>query len=74
MTNTKQVNVCPECGIDDSEWSCVNEVKSGAVQGCLETKDVQCVFVLGCNYCSHTIQTAKAEVVALAMDKIGMKL
>lgn len=58
---------CPECGSDDIEFQCHQTTKSSAGDGRLRLNEVDTLFVLGCNYCSETIQTLTGDEAAHAL-------
>jgi hypothetical protein len=58
---------CPECGSDDIEFQCQQTTKSPAGDGRLRLNEVDTLFVLGCNYCSETIQTLTGDEAAHAL-------
>lgn len=60
---------CPECGESRLSWGAHQVVTSQVQQGRLNTTDVKCVFVLGCDYCSETIMTVDADKLAVAMSE-----
>ena len=55
ITSTTQIKSCKECGCPDLAWQTHSNIRSGVPQGRLNTSDVECQFVLGCNYCSATL-------------------
>lgn len=52
---------CKECGSDALFWFALNTARNGIQQGRLNTSDVTCVLVLGCNDCSATLKTVSAD-------------
>lgn len=59
---------CKECGSENLTWQTTNENRSGAQQGRLRTGDIECLFFLGCDDCSETLATVKADRVAELMN------
>lgn len=64
-----RITSCKECGSKDLHWHTVNGICSDVQKGRLRTTDVQCLFVLGCNFCSETLATATADQVASLLNK-----
>jgi hypothetical protein len=60
---------CPECGESRLSWGTHQTVTGSIVQGRLNTSDVKCVFILGCDYCSETIMVVDADTLAVAMSE-----
>lgn len=60
---------CRECESDDLFWFAQNTVPNGIQQNRLNTHDVQCVFVLGCNNCSETLRIVGADQIAALMNE-----
>ena len=60
---------CGECESDDLFWFAQNTVPNGIQQNRLNTHDVQCVFVLGCNNCSETLRLVSADQIAELMNE-----
>lgn len=58
---------CKECGSDALFWFSSNTNTSGIVEGRLRTNEVTCTFVLGCDDCSATIKTVRADTIAARM-------
>lgn len=58
------MSACKACGSDNLSWDTTNRITSSVVQGRLTTRDVECVFVLGCNICSETLRVVGADDVA----------
>lgn len=70
MTN-KTINVppsCRACGGTQLTWFARNENKSDVQEGQLRTREVRCVFVLGCNDCSETLRVVSADKVATQLN------
>lgn len=59
---------CKVCGSSDLAWQTSNVICTGVQQGRLNTGDVECLFVLGCNHCSETLATVRADKVASLMS------
>lgn len=55
---------CRECGSDDLAWQTHNKNIGQAQEGRLRTHEVECLFVLGCNYCSETLLVLSADHIA----------
>lgn len=63
---------CKECDSTSLSWFAQNTVPNGIQQNRLNTHDVQCVFVLGCNACSETLKIVSADKIAdLLNQSIG---
>jgi hypothetical protein len=62
------ITSCKECGSNDLSWQTHNRVDNGVQQNRLNTNDVICVFVLGCNACSETLAVVNADKVAASMN------
>lgn len=62
------ITSCKECGSTDLSWQTHNRVDNGVQQNRLNTNDVTCVFVLGCNACSETLAVMNADKVAASMN------
>ncbi len=58
------VTKCRICESDDLFWFAQNTVRNGIQQNRLNTHDVECVFVLGCNNCSETLKLVSADKIA----------
>lgn len=63
------ITKCKECGSADLSWQTSNVTRTGIQQGRLNTRDVECLFVLGCNHCSETLATVSADKVASLMNQ-----
>ncbi|QHJ81263.1 MAG: hypothetical protein [Caudoviricetes sp.] len=61
--------VCRECGSTALSWFAQNTVPNGTQQNRLNTHDVQCVFVLGCDDCSETLKIISADNIAEHFNK-----
>ncbi|MBA0242746.1 hypothetical protein D7Y16_05495 [Stenotrophomonas maltophilia] len=55
---------CRHCDSTDLEWFAHVRAVNDVPHGRLTTHDVGCVFVLGCNECSETLHTVKADSIA----------
>ena len=55
---------CRHCESTDLEWFAHVRAVNDVPHGRLTTHDVGCVFVLGCNECSETVHTVKADSIA----------
>jgi hypothetical protein len=62
------ITTCKECGSTDLAWQTSNVTRTGIQQGRLNTSDVECLFVLGCNDCSETLATVSADKLASLMN------
>ena len=60
---------CRECGSTALSWFAQNTVSNGIQQNRLNTSDVQCVFVLGCDDCSETLKIISADKIAEHFNK-----
>lgn len=63
-----EIKQCKVCGSDSLTWDTSNISTSGVPQGRLNTRDVQCVFFLGCDNCSETLVTVNADKVATLLN------
>ena len=68
------ITSCKECGSEDLSWHTHNRIRTDVQQGRLNTSDVTCVFVLGCNECSETLAVVSADAVAASMSADLLKL
>lgn len=55
---------CKECGSTSLYWFTNVRIKNNVVQGRLNTHDMECVFVLGCEECSETLHIQSADAIA----------
>lgn len=62
-----RITACKACNSTDLFWCTSNIVTNGIQQGRLNTSDVSCKFVLGCNFCSETLTMVGAEDIATLM-------
>lgn len=62
------ITECKECGSNELTWQTSIVIRSNIVQGCLNTSDVECLFLLGCDRCSETLATVSADKVAGLMN------
>ena len=62
---------CKGCGSADLSWKWSNIVRTGVQQNRLNTGDVMCVFVLGCECCSETLKPVNADKVAELLNAQG---
>ena len=58
---------CKVCGHTAQTWTPAMFNSSGKQQGNLHTRDVTCLFSLGCDHCSETLATLPADAVAATM-------
>lgn len=61
---------CKECGSKSLTWFVRNEIHSGIQQNRLNTNDVTCLFVLGCDDCSETLMLVSADNIAARMNAL----
>lgn len=66
--NAKQPAECKECGSSQLAWHSSIVNRSDVQQGCLNTRDVECLFFLGFDECSETLMTIGADKVAGLMN------
>lgn len=59
---------CKNCGGTDLEWFAHVRALNDVQQGRLNTHDVGCVFVLGCEECSETLHVVKADDIAALLN------
>lgn len=64
----KQPAECKECRSTHLTWHTSIVNRSDVQQGRLNTRDVECVFFLGCDECSETQMTVSADKVAGLMN------
>lgn len=62
-----KVTRCKECGSDDLFWYSHIHNHSTVQHNRLNTNDVTCLLILGCNNCSETLMTVKADRIAERM-------
>ena len=62
------ITECKECGSTELTWQTSNVNRSAVQQGRLNTNEVECFFVLGCDHCSETLATVSADKVAGLMN------
>ena len=62
------ITECKECGSTELTWHTSIVNRSNVVQGRLNTSDVECLFVLGCDHCSETLAMVGADKVAGLMN------
>lgn len=65
------IEKCKECGSVHLSWQTSIVNRSSVQQGRLNTHDVECVFVLGCDECSETLATVSADKVASLMNSVA---
>lgn len=68
MIKATNVTQCKACGSKALTWLTQNTVQNGIQQNRLNTRDVICQFVLGCNYCSETLAIVSADKIADLMN------
>lgn len=59
---------CRECGSKSLTWFAQNTVHNGIQQNRLNTHDITCLFVLGCDDCSETLKLVSADDIAAQMN------
>jgi hypothetical protein len=64
----KQPAECKVCGSSHLTWQSTIVNRSDVQQGRLNTRDVECLFMLGCDECSETLMTLSADKVAGLMN------
>lgn len=62
------ISQCRECGSKSLSWFTTNTILTSVQQGRLNTADVACQFVLGCDQCSETLAVVDAQVLAAVMN------
>lgn len=62
------ITSCKECGSTSLTWFAQNTVKNGIQQNRLNTNDIDCIFVLGCDECSETLALVSADRIADLMN------
>lgn len=62
-----KVTQCKACGSDDLFWYSHIHNHSSVQHNRLNTNDVTCLLMLGCNDCSETLMTVKADRIAERM-------
>jgi hypothetical protein len=55
---------CRHCGSTALTWATSIVNRSDVQQGRLNTRDVECLFYLGCDTCSETLTVVEADKVA----------
>ncbi|QIG56923.1 3'-5' exonuclease [Pseudomonas phage vB_Pae-SS2019XI] len=65
------ITSCKECGSKDLSWFTNNVTYSGVQNGRLKASEVVCLFVLGCNECSATVDIFSADKIAELMNTRG---
>ncbi len=64
MTKLTKIDKCRECGSTALTWFTTIDVINDVQQNRLNTRDVACRFVLGCDDCSETLVVTSADKVA----------
>lgn len=64
----KVPKACKGCGGGSLTWFAQQTVKNGIQQNRLNTHDVECIFVLGCDTCSETLKIVSADKIAEMMN------
>lgn len=62
-----KVTRCKACDSDDLFWYSHIQNHSVVQHNRLNTNDVTCLLILGCNHCSETLMTVKADTIAERM-------
>lgn len=62
------ITECRKCGSEHLTWQTSIVNRSNVQQGRLNTHDVECLFFLGCDGCSETLETIGADKVADLMN------
>lgn len=62
------ITICKECGSTHLTWQTSIVNRSSVLQGRLNTRDVECLFFLGCDHCSETLAMVSADKVASLMN------
>lgn len=62
--NATDIKQCKECKSTDIGWQTYYTSSGGVPDGRLRLSEVQCQFVLGCNYCSETLLVLTGDRVA----------
>lgn len=60
---------CRHCGGQELTWATSIINRSAVQQGRLNTRDVECVFYLGCDTCSETLAMFGADRVAALVNQ-----
>lgn len=63
-----RITTCKECGGTALTWHTSIINRSEVQQGRLNTRDVECIFFLGCDHCSETLAMISADKVAGRMN------
>lgn len=64
-----KITKCRECGSESLTWGTHNKNIGQASHGRLTTHDVRCLFVLGCDECSETLDVVDADKVAVWLTR-----
>lgn len=59
---------CKHCGSTELQWFAHVRTLNDVQQGRLNTHEVGCVFVLGCEECSETLRVVKADEIAALLN------
>lgn len=65
------INHCQECQSKSLSWQTHNKNVSGVQQGRLNSNDIECQLVLGCDSCSETLAIISADKVAAWLTENG---
>jgi len=75
IIKASKITACKECGSTALTWQTSIINRSDVQQGRLNTRDVECVFFLGCDDCSETLTMVSADKVAGLMNaQVGQDL
>lgn len=69
VANTFSRTTCRHCGGTSLTWATSIINRSAVQQGRLNTHDVECVFFLGCDDCSETMNMVDADRVAALLNE-----
>ena len=65
----EHITECKECGSNELSWFTSLQNNGSAGDGRLKLNEVSCIFVLGCESCSETLQIVPADLVARVMTE-----
>lgn len=68
------IGKCHICESRDLTWFTTNVVTTGVQQNRLNTNDVRCKFVLGCNDCGETLKVVDCDHVAELLNATNSSL
>lgn len=64
----KHIYQCKHCESTSLSWNTSIRSTVNAPDGKLRAHEMECVFYLGCDYCSATLQTVRADDVAISLQ------